>query len=137
MSDNRTAIEVLRALNEVHDLGDYVYDIREREMEGWNGPLVTKWGNAVARAKELLNENCEAKTENQKIQVRPMQHGIYIGTEPELRGKTALLMISDTEIKAQFDDVSTQLGHGWYTFKPEEWNIDEECPWQSEQPNEK
>jgi len=34
-----------------------IYDIREREGEGWDGPLVTKWGNAAHRAKELLEKD--------------------------------------------------------------------------------
>lgn len=48
------AIDVLRALFEVRDLGDEVYDVREREGKGWDGPLVTKWSDAVVRAKTIL-----------------------------------------------------------------------------------
>jgi thymidylate synthase ThyX len=54
-SPGEAAIDVLRALFEVRDLGDIIYDIREREGEGWDGPLVTKWGDAVARAKTILD----------------------------------------------------------------------------------
>ncbi len=53
-SPGEDAIDVLRTLFEVRDLGDIIYDIREREGRGWDGPLVTKWGDAVARAKTIL-----------------------------------------------------------------------------------
>lgn len=54
--DTDAALSILRDLNEVRDLGDCTYDIREREGKGWHGPLVTKWGDAVARAKKLLED---------------------------------------------------------------------------------
>jgi len=54
--DTDAAVLVLRDLFEVRDLGDYVYDIHEREGEGWEGPKVTKWGNAAMRGKELVNQ---------------------------------------------------------------------------------
>lgn len=135
--DVDAALDVLRDLSEVYDLGDYIYDLREREGKGWDGPLVTKWSDAVTRAKILLSEaghECVPKQTHQLS--RPLQHGTYIGNQLTLKGKTALLMIFDTNIKAQFDDVTTGMGHGWHAFQPEEWEIDEKCPWQSEQPNE-
>ncbi len=48
--------ECLRALltNPHMDLGDRVYDIREREGLGWEGPSVQAWGGAVTKAKQLL-----------------------------------------------------------------------------------
>jgi hypothetical protein len=48
--------DVLRALltNPHLDLGDLVYDVREREGEGWDGPSVNAWGNAVTKAKALV-----------------------------------------------------------------------------------
>lgn len=52
--DPFAALGILRDLFEVRSLGDYVYDIRERECENWDGPLVTKWGDACARAQKLL-----------------------------------------------------------------------------------
>ena len=48
------ALQVLRDLSDVTELGDFVYDIRDRESLGWTGPLVTKWGNACVEAKKLL-----------------------------------------------------------------------------------
>jgi hypothetical protein len=49
------ALEVLRELFQVTPLGDYVYNIREREGLGWDGPKVVAWGNACERAKQLLD----------------------------------------------------------------------------------
>jgi len=54
-SSDEAAIDVLKALFEVRDLGDVAYDIRERYGEGWDGPLVTKWSDAVTRARKLLD----------------------------------------------------------------------------------
>lgn len=54
-SPGEAAIDVFKALFDVRDLGDISYGIREREGEGWDGPPVTKWGDAVARAKRLLD----------------------------------------------------------------------------------
>jgi hypothetical protein len=50
------ALEVLRALvNAKHiDLGDLVYSVRESEGEGWDGPAVTAWSEAVTRARKLV-----------------------------------------------------------------------------------
>lgn len=42
------------------DLGDLVYDIREREGEGWDGPAVAMWSNAVMAANVAL-KGCHAK----------------------------------------------------------------------------
>lgn len=58
--DIDAAIEVLQALNEVRDLGDFIYDIREREALGWEGPQVTKWSDAVTRAKILIDKHRES-----------------------------------------------------------------------------
>lgn len=49
------ALEVLRKLNQIHPLGDYIYNIREREGQGWTGPKVTAWGKACDRARQLLD----------------------------------------------------------------------------------
>lgn len=54
--DTDAAVLVLRDLFEVRDLGDYLYDIRERELKGWEGELVCKWGDAVERGRALVNE---------------------------------------------------------------------------------
>jgi hypothetical protein len=47
------ALQILATLEHIHPLGDYVYDIREREGLGWNGPKVKAWGAATTRAEQL------------------------------------------------------------------------------------
>lgn len=41
----RALIEIV---NEAHNLGDAVYDVREREGLGWDGPQVTAYTSAIA-----------------------------------------------------------------------------------------
>lgn len=41
-------------INEHNDLVDAVYDVKEREMEGWGGPKVTAYSQAVKRLKEII-----------------------------------------------------------------------------------
>jgi len=48
------ALQILATLENIHHLGDYVYDIREREGLGWQGPKVTAWGAACTRAEHLV-----------------------------------------------------------------------------------
>lgn len=51
MSDSAevaAAREAARVLVEEHNLGDFVYNVRERELKGWNGPKVMSFANAVA-----------------------------------------------------------------------------------------
>ena len=36
-------------------LGDLVYQIREREGEGWDGPAVRAWSDAVTKARALID----------------------------------------------------------------------------------
>lgn len=50
--------EALKALFDNHhvSLGDLVYQVREREGEGWDGPCVKQWGDAVENAENLLKE---------------------------------------------------------------------------------
>lgn len=49
---------VLRALmtNPHIDLGDQIYTVREHEGEGWDGPSVKMWSDAVSAARKLLQE---------------------------------------------------------------------------------
>lgn len=55
-----------------------------------------------------------------------MMHGTYIGDLPQFKGKTALLRVGpDGILLAQFDDLSTGCGHGWYEFNRNEWRINE------------
>lgn len=54
------AIEALRQLaigaGSITGIGDYVYDIRERELKGWDGPRVTAWGHGASLALTALVE---------------------------------------------------------------------------------
>ena len=50
-----TAEQVLKGLLDMN-IGDYVYDIREREAKGWFGPKVTRYSNLIKTAEELTNE---------------------------------------------------------------------------------
>jgi hypothetical protein len=38
------------------NLGDLVYQIRERELKGWDGPAVTAWSDAVTAAKAAIKK---------------------------------------------------------------------------------
>lgn len=48
--------EALKGLmeNPKIDLGDLVYIVKERECEGWDGPNVVAWSNAVQLARAAL-----------------------------------------------------------------------------------
>ncbi len=48
------ALEVLRELFAIHPLVDMIYDVRDREGKGWDGPLVTRWAAATAWAEALI-----------------------------------------------------------------------------------
>lgn len=56
MDANEKALQALRLFYEVGDLGDFIYNIRDREAKGWDGPLVQKWSDACRLAREALNE---------------------------------------------------------------------------------
>ena len=47
------AIAALRLLNQ-EGLGDFIYAIRENELEGWSGPRVINWGKAVEATRLVL-----------------------------------------------------------------------------------
>ena len=55
------AEQILYDLFSVRDLGDFVYNIRENECKGWDGPKVILWGNACDRAHKLLKKLEEDK----------------------------------------------------------------------------
>lgn len=37
------------------DLGDLVYEVREREGRGWDGPAVKAWSDAVVEARQIAS----------------------------------------------------------------------------------
>jgi len=51
-------LEALKSLmtHEHVDLGGLVYEIREREGLGWDGPSVKAWSDAVTEAREAIKE---------------------------------------------------------------------------------
>lgn len=57
-----------------------------------------------------------------------MMHGTYVGLVKSLEGKTATLLTNKLnlcEYLAQFDDVSTGLGHGWHRFPDSDFVLDD------------
>jgi hypothetical protein len=52
--DTEVGVKVLRDLMDIQDLGDFIYNIREQEGKGWEGPLVCKWGDTCEHAKKLV-----------------------------------------------------------------------------------
>ncbi len=51
--DLLAALEALSSNPYLH-LGDLVYAVREKEGEGWDGPAVTAWSEAVMAAKAAI-----------------------------------------------------------------------------------
>lgn len=45
----------LRVMNELHNLGDAVYEVREREGKGWAGPNVTHYAAAHKDVMDFLD----------------------------------------------------------------------------------
>lgn len=61
MTTESDAIAALRALM-THPhlcLGDLIYEVRESEGEGWDGPGVKLWSDTVVAAEKLLNALAE------------------------------------------------------------------------------
>lgn len=54
-----------------------------------------------------------------------MLAGRYIGPREDLKGKEAILQPRkiDNVMLAQFNDVKTGLGHGWFPFSPNDWQV--------------
>ncbi len=49
-------IELLVALKTLDDesIGDFIYNIREKEGLGWDGPRVAAWGKACTVIREIV-----------------------------------------------------------------------------------
>ena len=56
--DPKDAAELLRAARELvaQHVGDYVNSVRDSEMKGWDGPLVTAWGEASAAMARVVSK---------------------------------------------------------------------------------
>lgn len=51
--------EALKVLFEAESIEDYVYAVRERECEGWEGPRVVAYGDACQTLKAFIKELVE------------------------------------------------------------------------------
>jgi len=49
----KNTLEALTS-NPYLNLGDLVYQVREREGKGWEGPAVVAWSNAIDQARAAL-----------------------------------------------------------------------------------
>lgn len=47
-------VEILKALLEEFHLEDQIYEVREREGRGWEGPQVNRFGDLVQAAKQSV-----------------------------------------------------------------------------------
>ena len=43
-------------INELHSLSDAIYDVRDREGEGWEGPKTKAYSEAISKLRALLKE---------------------------------------------------------------------------------
>ena len=50
------ALRALELMFSASSLGDYIYDVREREGKGWDGPAVQAWSDGVMLAEEALKD---------------------------------------------------------------------------------
>lgn len=49
-----TAEQILRELIEEYHIADFVYDVKEREGNGWQGPSVVRYSFLINEAEKLL-----------------------------------------------------------------------------------
>lgn len=53
-----------------------------------------------------------------------MREGTYIGPQEDLKGKTAVLLSRPGGmVRAQFNDIETGMGFGWYLFRFQDFEI--------------
>lgn len=53
-------VRALRTMNDILNFGDRIYDVREREGMGWEGPQVKAYGDACASIQPYLKEGPKA-----------------------------------------------------------------------------
>lgn len=49
-----TAEEILRELIDDFIIGDFIYEVREQERMGWNGPNVKRFAFLMKEAEEVI-----------------------------------------------------------------------------------
>ena len=54
IDDGQEALKVLATLESILPLGDMIYQVRDSEGLGWDGPKVKAWGAACDRAERLV-----------------------------------------------------------------------------------
>lgn len=52
----KEGLEAAKAMDEILCFSDKIYDVREREGEGWEGPKVKAYSQALTRFQEALKE---------------------------------------------------------------------------------
>lgn len=50
-----------RLLTSAASLGDFIYTIRERELQGWDGPKVKAWSDGCQLIESALKKAVEVK----------------------------------------------------------------------------
>jgi hypothetical protein len=56
------AAEILAGFNKLISLEDLIYQVRDNEGLGWNGPKVLEWAGLCVRMQKLLKESHETST---------------------------------------------------------------------------
>lgn len=54
--DEMKAALIAISSNKHLDLGDLIYDVREREGKGWEGKSVKQWSDAVQKVNEVVKK---------------------------------------------------------------------------------
>ena len=47
---------VIVVINELNNLSDAIYDVRDREQEGWEGPKTKAYSEAITKLRAVLKE---------------------------------------------------------------------------------
>ena len=47
---------VIVVINELHNLSEAIYDVRDRELKGWEGPKTKAYSEAISKLRALLKE---------------------------------------------------------------------------------
>lgn len=102
------ALAVLRALttNPHVDLGDLVYQVRDQEGQGWDGPATKAWSDAVAAARTLVAGGRELMTATGKVFYVSMIRGrrVALLAGPFVQHEAALAMVDRArDIAGQLD----------------------------------